>query len=83
MEWIGLQEFQKPVSAKWAKISRMHFGYVPKNIQNGKIYLYTITEKVLSAKIKQHQYDTYCMMYGENSKKSIFFLDFAMKCRII
>ena len=22
----------------------MHFGYVPKNIQNGKVYLYTITE---------------------------------------
>ncbi len=42
-----------------------------------------LDQKVLSAKIKQHQYDTYCMMYGENSKKSIFFLDFAMKCRII
>ena len=42
-----------------------------------------LDQKVLSAKIKQHQYDTYCMRYGENSKKSLFFLDFAMKCRII
>lgn len=42
-----------------------------------------LDQNVLSVKIKQHQYDTYCMMYGENSKKSIFFLDFAMKCRII
>ena len=44
MEWIGLQEFQKSLSAKWVNISRMHFKYVPKNIQNGKVYLYTITE---------------------------------------
>lgn len=42
-----------------------------------------IEQKVLSAKTKQHQYDTYCMMYDENSKKSIFFLVFAVKCRII
>lgn len=42
-----------------------------------------LDQNVVSTKIKQHQYDTYCMMYGENSKKSIFFLDFAMKCRII
>lgn len=30
MEWIGLQEFQKPLSAKLVNSSRMHFGYVPK-----------------------------------------------------
>lgn len=37
MEWIGLQEFQKPLSAKLVNSSRMHFGYVPpQNIQNGK-----------------------------------------------
>lgn len=40
-------------------------------------------QKVLSAKTKQHQYDTYCMMYDKTAKKSIFFLDFTMKCRII
>lgn len=32
-----------------------------------------LDQKVLSAKIKQHQYDTYCMMYGKNSKNSYSF----------
>ena len=36
MEWIGLQEFPKLLSAKWVNSSRMHFGYAPQNIQNGK-----------------------------------------------
>jgi len=33
MEWIGLQEFQKQLSAKRVNVSGMYFGYVP---QNGK-----------------------------------------------
>ncbi|WP_270232541.1 hypothetical protein [Clostridium fessum] len=36
MEWIESQEFQKTLSAKWVNVSGMHFGYVPKNIQNRK-----------------------------------------------
>ena len=36
MEWIGLQEFQKPLSAKSVIVSGVHFGYVRKNIQNEK-----------------------------------------------
>ncbi len=45
MEWIGLQEFQKPLSAKLVNSSRMHFGYVPPKISKMEnVYLYTITE---------------------------------------
>ena len=45
MEWIGLQEFQKSLSAKWVNSSRMHFKYVPKKISKMEnVYLYTIAE---------------------------------------
>ena len=36
MEWIESQEFQKTLSATCVNVSGMHFGYVPKNIQNRK-----------------------------------------------
>lgn len=56
MEWIGLQEFQKPLSAKLVNSSRMHFGYVPKNIQNGKsISLYNHRIYSLVCRYKAHE----------------------------
>ena len=56
MEWIGLQEFQKSLSAKWVNISRMHFKYVPKNIQNGKcISLYNRRIYSLVCRYKAHE----------------------------
>ena len=48
MEWIGLQEFQKPLSAKLVNISRMHFGYVPPKYPKWKMYIFIQSQNLLT-----------------------------------
>ena len=56
MEWIGLQEFQKPLSAKSVNVSGMHFGYDHKNIQNENcISLYNRRTYLPACRYKAHE----------------------------
>ena len=46
VERFGLQEFQKPLSAKWVNVSEMHFGYVSPKYPKWKMYIFI--QKLLS-----------------------------------